>query len=66
MRDVKFSDGETRKCLTRREVMKLWEDLADEILDSLCCPACRDILLVNNDGEFSCSNNYCKITEAEK
>jgi len=63
--------------LTRREILETWKKQSDEILDSYCCPSCRDILYPHKklDGEIGfdeyddsennkylyCHNILCKL-----
>ena len=32
------------KLFTRRQVIKIWNKQSDEMLDTLTCPKCRDLL----------------------
>jgi ribosomal protein L37AE/L43A len=48
------------KLLTRRQIIKQWEKQEDKILDSFCCPNCRDILSYRKeDNKFICINPAC-------
>jgi hypothetical protein len=46
------------KLLTRRQIIEEWQKQSDEMLDSFCCPKCRDILYEYADRYF-CENEYC-------
>jgi hypothetical protein len=46
------------KLLTRRQIMEEWNKQSDEMLDSFCCPNCRDILHELDDRYF-CKNKHC-------
>ena len=46
------------KLLTRREIIQIWKSQTDEMLDSYCCPKCRNILLDYGDRYF-CENKDC-------
>ena len=48
------------KLLTRREIIALWQKQPDVMLDSLCCPNCRDILFEDEDSYF-CDNIHCEF-----
>jgi hypothetical protein len=41
---------------------KEWSKQSDEMLDSYCCPSCRDILTKEPDGDgYSCKNADCTL-----
>ena len=46
------------KLLTRRQIIEIWQQQPDEMLDSFCCPICRDILHEVSDRYF-CLNEDC-------
>lgn len=46
------------RLLTRREIIKIWSKQPKHMLDSKCCPICRDILEENSDG-YCCLNDEC-------
>lgn len=46
------------KLLTRRQVMEIWAEQSDELLDTYTCPKCRDLLYKKNNVYF-CNNIEC-------
>jgi len=53
--------------LTRREIIEQWQKQDDSILDSFCCPNCREVLISNYDGSgLLCDNPACPFTCIEK
>jgi len=46
---------------TRRQIIKLWSNQEDELLDTLSCPNCRDLLFTNEYGELKCLNTGCSL-----
>ena len=46
------------KLLTRRQIIDIWKEQPDNMLDSYCCPNCRD-LLDEDENTYFCSNVYC-------
>lgn len=46
------------KLLTRRQIIEEWNKQSDELLDSFCCPNCRDILYEYAD-RYICENEDC-------
>jgi hypothetical protein len=57
---IKMANGSELKVLTRREIVDLWEKQPGCILDSYCCPGCRDILS-EIDGVYKCDNILCLV-----
>jgi hypothetical protein len=61
-----------RKLQTRREIIEIWNKQTDEIKDTYCCPACRNLLYAykfslyytrlgigNDDDYYYCHNQVC-------
>ena len=50
----------TRKptLLTRREVIELWRKQSETMLDTYCCPVCRD-LMAEIEKSYVCKNMSC-------
>jgi hypothetical protein len=46
------------KALTRKEIIEIWKEQPDDLLNSFCCPNCRD-LLFNYSGTLMCRNSDC-------
>lgn len=46
------------RLLTRRQIIEEWNKQTDEMLDSKCCPVCRDLLHEYGDRYF-CENREC-------
>lgn len=53
------------KLLTRQEVMDMWNKSLKEYKDSYCCPSCRDILTIDEEGRFHCENDLCLLSDAQ-
>jgi len=57
------------KLLTRRQIIEEWAKQPDEMLDTLCCPQCRNLLHEYGDRYFcknrDCSQGYILKTEVE-
>lgn len=59
------------KLLTRRQIIQIWGKQSDEILDSFCCPNCRDVLeeriyVEDNTTCLVCSNITCSFSRVLK
>ena len=48
------------KLLTRKEIIELWSKQPENILNSYCCPSCRDIMEETEDA-YICRNTGCKL-----
>ena len=48
------------KLLTRKEIIQLWSQQSEEMLNSYCCPGCRD-LLFETEKYYICKNTSCKL-----
>lgn len=48
--------------MTRREIIKTWNEQSDSMLDSQCCPYCKDIL-TNSGAYLMCENVKCFTVE---
>ena len=46
------------RLLTRRQIIEMWQKQPSEMLDSYCCPQCRNILLHYVD-RYICENRDC-------
>lgn len=46
------------KLHTRREIIEIWKDQPDNLLDTYVCPDCRDLLFHEHDKYF-CNNSDC-------
>lgn len=46
------------KLLTRKEIIDEWNKQSEEMLNSKCCPVCRNILHEYGDRYF-CENREC-------
>ena len=59
-----------KDCLTRREIIALWNTQEDEILDKYSCPDCRDILARDSDKllcvNYQCSNDNIYNLQGER
>lgn len=52
--------GDKMKAKTRREIIEIWSNQEAKLLDSFCCPYCRDILSRNKEGNLYCDNMQCQ------
>jgi hypothetical protein len=52
------------KLLRRKEITERWITQCEqniEFANAYCCPKCRDILTIKDDGIFVCENESCLI-----
>ena len=66
MNEVKFTDGISRRVMTRWEVIQAWVNLSfltkpKSELEKLCCPCCRDLLYQDDNGLYYCNNEGCNM-----
>jgi uncharacterized protein YbaR (Trm112 family) len=54
------------RLLTRREIIKQWED-GEKWLDFFCCPNCRNVLTLHTNPDYSmylrCDNHFCLLAD---
>lgn len=53
------------KLLTRRQIIKEWQEQKDKSLDTPCCPYCRS-LLYERKKEWICGNGDCDFESVLK
>jgi len=46
------------KLLTRKQIIDIWLEQPDEMLNTVCCPQCRNLLHEFSDRYF-CENENC-------
>jgi uncharacterized protein YbaR (Trm112 family) len=52
------------KLLKRNEIIEIWDQQNKDILNSFCCPSCRDILVYDQEtNSYLCFNSLCLIDE---
>lgn len=52
-----------RDLLTRKQIIEIWNEQTEEILNSLCCPECRGILSEGDDKLLYCTNSNCSMSD---
>jgi hypothetical protein len=65
MRETIIRSKEMATLLKRREIIMIWSKQPEEMLDSYCCPSCRDILH-EKDGLYTCRNEFCNFSPYKK
>jgi hypothetical protein len=60
------SKGDDMGLLTRKQIIEEWKKQTPDLLNSFCCPDCRDILIRENDeniphgASLRCFNDMCE------
>lgn len=62
--ELEFSDNKKYYVETRREIIENWLNKSDLIMNKYCCPACKEILYIDEKtNKYRCENYLCKMSK---